>query len=77
MPSPAVGVPGGEYSGDADGELNDPCGLRVTRDGNVVVTDRVNDRVSVFSLASKSWVHHAATKADVRSRWGGGGAGGV
>lgn len=50
----------GSY-GPADGQLNNPSGLTLTRDGHVLVCDSDNHRVSKFNADTGAFVGHVFT----------------
>jgi hypothetical protein len=61
----AVRVVGGGFGGpgSADGQLNQPRGLRFTGDGTgLAVADGGNGRVSVFRVEDGSFARHVATE---------------
>jgi hypothetical protein len=61
--SPVRVVAGGfRVPGRAPGQLSNPRGLRLTRDGEgLVVADMYNNRVSMFRVEDGSFVRHVAT----------------
>lgn len=63
-----VRVIGGGFGrpGPADGQMDQPMGLRFTADGTAVcVSDRGNNRVSMFRVADGGFVRHVATDVNV------------
>ncbi|XP_022805531.1 uncharacterized protein LOC111342694 [Stylophora pistillata] len=55
--------------GNADGELNNPYGVCVDKYGEIVVCDKLNNRIQMFTLEG-TFIGKTSTKLNLKGPWG-------